>query len=64
MQEMEEAWRSMAERRNQLDTPEIFPTVFIPKEKQLEETKKTSRKIEESRRQSGEGGESMSPSSI
>ena len=34
---MEEMWRSMDELRTQLGTIEIFPTIFIPKEKEMEE---------------------------
>ena len=37
IEEMEEMWRSMDELRTQLGTIEIFPTIFIPKEKEMEE---------------------------
>ncbi len=62
--EMEEMWRSMEERGTQLDTFAIFPPVFIPKEKELDGMEKPCKKMEESRRQSGGGAESMGPSSV
>lgn len=46
LEEMEETWRSMAERRNQLGTIEIFPTIFIPKEKELQEKEETCRRMD------------------
>ncbi len=36
LEEMEETWRSMEQRRTQLGTIEIFPTVIFPKGKELD----------------------------
>jgi predicted ATP-dependent serine protease len=36
LEEMEETWRSMKQRRTQLGTIEIFPTVIFPTGKKLE----------------------------
>lgn len=52
MEEMEETWRSMEERRIQLGTIEIFPPIISPKEKEMEGKR---RKMDERIRQTGEG---------
>jgi hypothetical protein len=36
LEELEDTWRSIEERRTQLGTIEIFPTVIFPKGKELE----------------------------
>ncbi len=58
---MEETWRSMAERRNQLGTIEIFPTITFPKEKQTVKMEETRWTTEDSRNHSGREGEIKGP---
>jgi hypothetical protein len=36
LEELDDTWRSIEERRTQLGTIEIFPTVIFPKGKELE----------------------------
>lgn len=36
LEEIEDTWRSIEERRTQLGTIEIFPTVIFPRGKELE----------------------------
>ena len=50
---MEETWRSIEERRNQLGNFEIFPTITFPKEKQSGMMEETCWTTEDSRNHSG-----------
>ena len=61
LKEMEETWRSIEERRNQLGTFEIFPTITFPKEKQSGMMEETCWTTEDSRNHSGREGEIKGP---
>jgi hypothetical protein len=61
LKEMEETWRSIEERRNQLGTIEIFPTVIFPKEIQSGSVEETCRTTEDGRNHSGREGDIKGP---
>ena len=61
LKEMEETWRSIEERRNQLGTFEIFPTITFPKEKQSGMMEETCWTTEDSRNHSGREEEIKGP---